>query len=78
MVDTTFEHASALFTNDGYFGRYRELIATMSCREAWQQVEAELPLGLRRFVSYPAFKEALRLERVRRLPVTVRLQSIPG
>lgn len=74
MIDKQFELAVELFTNEGYFGRYRELIAGMTCRAAWEQVESELPFGLRRFVSYAAFKEALRLERRRQLPVTVRLQ----
>lgn len=77
MQDRDFEQISeraALLSNAGYFARYRELIAVKSCRAAWAQVESEIPLGLRRFVSYAAFKEALRLETRRQLSATVRLQ----
>ncbi len=80
MRDTDFERqtakAAALFTNDGYFSRYRELIAQMGCRSAWEKVESEMPFGLRRFVSYDAFKKALRFERLGILPNTIRLQCV--
>lgn len=82
MIDKDFEiqasKAQALFTNAGYFARYRELIAVKTCRAAWEQVESEIPLGLRRFTSYGAFKEALRLERGRALPEIARFQMIPA
>lgn len=78
MIDRDFEQycekSVALLSNAGYFARYRELIAVKTCRAAWEQVESEIPLGLRRFVSYPAFKEALRLETRKQLSPTVRLQ----
>ena len=80
MRDTDFERqtakAAALFTNDGYFGRYRELLSDMRCRAAWEQLESEMPLGLRRFVSYDAFKKALRDERRATLSTIVRLQCV--
>ena len=76
MIDKQFELAVELFTNEGYFGRYRELIAEMACRAAWEQVESELPFGLRRFTSYDSFKKALRQERRDVLPLVVRLQSV--
>ncbi len=80
MIDKDFEiqasKAQALFTNAGYFARYRELIAVKTCRAAWEQVESEIPLGLRRFVSYDAFKKALRFERLGILPNTIRLQCV--
>ena len=48
-VEMDFEARAALLTNEGYFGRFRELSQTMTSREAWQQVESELPFGLRRY-----------------------------
>ena len=58
MTDTDFEQRAALLTNDGYFGRVRELSQTMSMTEAWQTVESELPFGLRRFTHYISFETA--------------------
>lgn len=82
MIDRDFEQycekSVALLSNAGYFARYRELIAVKTCRAAWEQVESEIPLGLRRFTSYGAFKEALRLERGRALPEIARFQMIPA
>ena len=57
-VEMDFEARAALLTNDGYFGRVRELCLEMSVKEAWQQVESELPFGLRRFTHYDSFKKA--------------------
>jgi len=78
MIDKDFEvaaeRAAKLFTNAGYFARYRELLATVNCREAWEQTESEMPFGLRRFTSYDSFKKALRQERRDALPLVVRLQ----
>lgn len=79
MIDRDFEQISeraALLSNAGYFARYRELIAVKTCRAAWEQVESEIPLGLRRFMSYDSFKKALRQERRDELPEVVRLQSV--
>lgn len=75
MLDKEFELASELFSNAGYFGRYRHHLATMNCRQAWEATESEMPFGLRRFTSYDSFKKALRLERRDELPQVVRLQS---
>lgn len=79
MTDKDFEikieAQAALLTNDGYFARYRQLIASVSCRRAWEQVESEMPFGLRRFTSYDSFKKALRMERQARLPHIVRLSN---
>jgi hypothetical protein len=59
MIDTDFEKRAALLTNDGYFGRVRELCREgKSVKEVWEQVESELPLGLRRFTHYMAFRHA--------------------
>lgn len=67
MTDKDFEirieAQAALLTNDGYFTRYRQLIASVSCRRAWEQVESEMPFGGRRFLTYESFKDALRKER---------------
>jgi hypothetical protein len=53
MIDTDFERRSALLTNEGYFDRVRELcMAGSSVKDAWIQVEKELPFGLRRFEHY--------------------------
>lgn len=57
-VEMDFEARAALLTNEGYFGRVRELCREMSVKEAWRQVESELPLGLRRFTHYMAFEAA--------------------
>lgn len=58
MIDTDFERRSALLTNSGYFDRVRELCKEMSVRAAWEQVESELPFGLRRFEHYISFERA--------------------
>jgi hypothetical protein len=57
-----------LLTNDGYFGRYWDLLndgKTMT--EAWEAVEAELveQTGLKRFVSMASFRDGLRNQRKR-------------
>lgn len=59
QTELTFERRAALLTNDGYFDRVRELCAEgKSVKEAWEQVESELPLNLRRFTRYIAFRYA--------------------
>lgn len=56
MIDRDFEQRAALLTNDGYFDRIRELCRDgKSVKEAWEHVESELPLGLRRFTTYTSF-----------------------
>lgn len=65
MKDTDFELISdrtRLLTNEGYFERHRELynIHGMKSVEAWERLESELPLGLRRYTSYNAFLNARR------------------
>lgn len=66
MVDIStelaFDGAAALLTNDGYFDRVRELCKTMPVEQAWQQVESELPFGLRRFTTIFSFYTARRKE----------------
>lgn len=63
MKDTDFEKTASLLTNDGYFDRVRELCASgLGVRQAWEQVEAELPFGLRRFTHYISFAKARREE----------------
>ena len=80
MIDTSIEieftKQAALLTNAGYFDRYRVHLAAMNCRLAWEQVEKELPFGLRRFTTYDSFKKALRQERRRELSQIVRLQVV--
>lgn len=79
MTDKDFEievgKAAELLTNAGYFTRYRNHLATMNCRAAWEATESELPFGLRRFLSFEAFKNALTRERNGHLSETVRLQK---
>ncbi len=59
MIDSDFEKRAALLTNDGYFGRVRELCSEgKSVKDAWEQVESELPHGLRRFSHYISFASA--------------------
>lgn len=51
-----------LLSNDGYFGRYNELVKSgKTRREAWEQVESELKeaTGLNRFVSIFSFRDGL-------------------
>lgn len=78
MIDKDFElqseRAAELLTNDGYFARYREHRASgKNCRESWEAVESELPLGLRRFQNHTSFKDALLKERTGKLPPLPRL-----
>lgn len=62
MIDTDFERRAALVTNDGYFSRVRELCASgLTLKQAWEQVESELPMGLRRFTHYVSFRHAREL-----------------
>lgn len=58
MIDTDFERHASLLTNDGYFSRHRELSAEYGVRLAWEMVEQELPLGIRRYNSYFSFQNA--------------------
>lgn len=58
MIDTDFEKSAYLLTTHGYFDRVRELSRSMSIYEAWEQVERELPFGLRRFTNYRSFERA--------------------
>jgi hypothetical protein len=62
MTDTNFERRAELLTNDGYFGRVRELCQTLSVEDAWRTVESELPFGLRRFTHITSFKAARHKE----------------
>ncbi len=77
MIDKdfeTFSEKARLLSNEGYFARYREhLAAGKSGREAWEAVESEMPLGLRRFQNHTSFKDALLKERTGRLPQLPRL-----
>jgi hypothetical protein len=72
MIDTNaeldFEKRAALLTNSGYFNRVRELARTMSIKAAWEQVERELPCGLRRYTSYISFEAAKTKEANGTLP----------
>lgn len=79
MIDKDFEIHAELLTNDGYFTRYRQHRADgLNCREAWEAVENELPLGLRRYRNHSAFKDALLKERKGILPVLPRLTYQQG
>jgi hypothetical protein len=81
MIDKDFETISEkvkLLSNEGYFARYREHLATgKSRREAWEAVEAEMPLSLRRFKNHTSFKNALLTEAEGKLPESPRLTYIP-
>jgi len=69
MIDTDFEKRAALLTNDGYFGRVRELCREgKSVKDAWEAVESELPHGLRRYTHYIAFEAARTKEANGTLP----------
>lgn len=57
-IEMDFEARAALLTNEGYFGRVRELSRSMSIRQAWEKVESELPFGLRRYTHYMSFNAA--------------------
>ena len=59
MMDTDFEAVGRLLTNAGYFDRVRELCREgLNSKQAWEQVERELPFGLRRFTHYVSFRHA--------------------
>ena len=65
MIDKDIERLlekAALLTNDGYFARHRELVAEHGVMGAWEQVESELPFGLKRFSSFHAFENAKKQE----------------
>ena len=70
------ERSAELLTNDGYFNRFRQHLADgKSRRKAWEAVEGELPLGLRRYTNFTSLKDALKRERKGSLSQTVRLQK---
>lgn len=77
MIDKDFEMLSdraKLLSNEGYFARYREHLASgKNGREAWEATESEMPLGLRRFQNHTSFKDALLKERTGKLPAIPRL-----
>lgn len=50
-----------LLTNAGYFDRVRDLAKDIGMKAAWEQVEGELPYGLRRFTNYTCFERAKTL-----------------
>lgn len=80
MQDRDFEFAAAqhlahiraerltLFTDVGYFARWRELAANQNHATAWHQVECEFfeAYRCRRFLTYAAFRRALSREGARR------------
>lgn len=69
MIDTDFEKRAALLTNGGYFSRVRELcLEGLSVKEAWEQVESELPHGLRRYTHFISFEAAKTKEANGTLP----------
>ena len=69
MIDSDFEAKGRLLTNAGYFDRVRELCREgFSVKDAWEQVESELPFGLRRFTNYKSFDNARALEAGGKLP----------
>ncbi len=74
MVDTNFEKAASLLTNDGYFDRHRELCQSMGVEQAWRQLEDEMPLELRRYTSFNAFEAAKKRESNGTLSKTVHLK----
>lgn len=79
MIDKDFEMLSErakLLSNEGYFARYREHLASgKNGREAWEATESEMPFGLRRFQNHTSFKDALLRERRGKLSNTIRLQK---
>lgn len=68
MIDKDFERRVALLTNDGYFSRAWELSKTMTVKEAWIQVELELPHGLRRYTTFTSFTDARKKNANKTLP----------
>ena len=63
MIDKDFEIAAeraVLLSNDGYLSRHRELAQAIGVECAWEQVESELPFGLRRFTCIESFQAARR------------------
>lgn len=76
MIDTDFEAKARLLTNAGYFDRHRELCRSMGVEQAWEQLESELPLGIRRYTSYHAFEAAKKKESNGTLPNTIFLKYV--
>ena len=63
MIDSDFEAAGRLLSPSGYFDRVRELCTGgSSVKDAWLQVESELPFGLRRFLTYTSFENERKRE----------------
>ncbi len=63
MIDKDFERRAALLNPSGYFDRVRELCKDGSgVKEAWMQVESELPFGLRRFFTFTSFEHERKRE----------------
>ena len=63
MIDTDFERRGNLLTPTGYFDRVRELCKQgSSVKDAWEQVESELPFGLRRFFTFTSFEHERKRE----------------
>lgn len=63
MTDKEFEllqERAKLLTNEGYFARHRELAQNIGVEAAWEQVESELPFGIRRFTCIESFQRARR------------------
>jgi hypothetical protein len=65
MQDTDFEQFCErrnLLTDAGYFDRWRALWQKHGIRVAWEMVETEMheAFGVRRFLSYEAFHEAMK------------------
>lgn len=67
---------SRLLTNDGYFARFRELAQDMTVLAAWQQLESELPHGIRRYTSYTSFLAAKKRESKGRLGYVIYLKIL--
>lgn len=65
MLDKDFEMLAerrVLLTDAGYFDRWRVLAQQQDSRGAWNAVEIELheAFGMRRFLTYQAFHQAMR------------------
>lgn len=67
QVELEFEAKKNLLTNKGYFDRIRHYSITMSLKDAWASVEAELPFNLRRFTNYDSFIKARSCEAKKKL-----------
>lgn len=77
MTDKDFElmmERVQLLDNDGYFARHRELAPVIGVQAAWEQLESELPLGLKRYTSFHAFEAAKKREAEGTLPKEIRLK----